>query len=70
MTAGWERDPLLTAHLRANTPIRRPARPEEMVGAVLYLCSDAASYVSGQVHVVDGATTARGMFPTNDVAAA
>jgi enoyl-[acyl-carrier-protein] reductase (NADH) len=36
-----------------------------MAGAVLYLCSDAASYVSGQVHVADGALTVRGMFPTD-----
>jgi NAD(P)-dependent dehydrogenase (short-subunit alcohol dehydrogenase family) len=64
MTAGWDSDRQLYERLRANAPIHRPAQPEEMVAAVLYLCSDAASYVSGQIHVADGALTVRGMFPT------
>jgi NAD(P)-dependent dehydrogenase (short-subunit alcohol dehydrogenase family) len=65
MTAALKSDPALDARLRATAPIGRPARPEEMAGAVLYLCSDAASYVTGHVHVADGAFTARGMFPTD-----
>jgi NAD(P)-dependent dehydrogenase (short-subunit alcohol dehydrogenase family) len=68
MTAAWESDRHLNEQLRANAPIHRPAKPEEMVGAVLYLCSDAASYVSGQVHVADAAMTVRGMFPTDVMA--
>jgi len=69
MTAEWEGDRALNERLRANTPIRRPAEPEEMVAPVLYLCSDAASYVTGQVHVADGGLTVRGMFPTDTMAA-
>ena len=65
MTAALKSAPALTNRLRAAAPIGRPAAPEEMAGAVLYLCSDAASYVTGQVHIVDGAFTARGMFPTD-----
>jgi NAD(P)-dependent dehydrogenase (short-subunit alcohol dehydrogenase family) len=53
--------------LRAAAPIGRLAAPEEMVGAVLYLCSDAASYVTGQVHIVDGAATVQGMYPADMV---
>jgi NAD(P)-dependent dehydrogenase (short-subunit alcohol dehydrogenase family) len=30
---------------------------------VLFLCSDAASYISGQTHLVDGAQTVRGLLP-------
>ena len=64
MTAAVTSDAALDALLRATAPIGRPAQPEEMAGPVLYLCSDAASYVTGHIHVVDGAFTARGMFPT------
>ena len=67
MTAALKSDSALDERLRATAPIGRPAQPEEMAGPVLYLCSDAASYVTGHVHVADGAFTARGMFPTDMV---
>jgi len=35
-------------------PLERLGRPEDVAGAVLYLSSDLASYVTGQVLVVDG----------------
>jgi NAD(P)-dependent dehydrogenase (short-subunit alcohol dehydrogenase family) len=40
-----------------KTPMARVAEPEEMVGAVIYLASDASSYVTGQVIAIDGGTT-------------
>jgi NAD(P)-dependent dehydrogenase (short-subunit alcohol dehydrogenase family) len=49
----WKNPDLLANYLRA-TPMGRTGQPEEVVGAVLYLCSDAASYVTGQTLVVDG----------------
>jgi dehydrogenase/reductase SDR family member 4 len=41
----------------SKTPLARPAEPEEIVGAIIYLASDASSYVTGQVIAVDGGVT-------------
>ena len=41
----------------AQEPIGRVGRPEEIAAAVLWQCSDAASFAVGQIMVVDGAQT-------------
>jgi NAD(P)-dependent dehydrogenase (short-subunit alcohol dehydrogenase family) len=59
MTKHWFDDPKIRAAFLANSPIGRVAQPEEMAGMVLFLCSDLASFATGQTFVIDGGYTAR-----------
>jgi 3-oxoacyl-[acyl-carrier protein] reductase len=43
-----------TAAMVANTPLGRVAEPEEVAGAVRFLASEAASFITGEVLLVDG----------------
>ncbi len=45
---------LTWAHLRATLPIRRIGQPEDVAGAVVFLASDAAAYITGHQIMVDG----------------
>ena len=45
--------------LVATLPIARLGEPEDMVGTALYLCSDAAAWVTGQIIAVDGGQIVR-----------
>ncbi len=42
----------------SHTPMGRFGKPEELIGAVLWLASDAASFVTGSIVCVDGGFTA------------
>ena len=47
--------------LRMRTPMNRFGRTEELVGAAIYLASDASSFVTGEILVVDGGFLASGV---------
>jgi 3-oxoacyl-[acyl-carrier protein] reductase len=48
-------DPLQSRAFLDRIPLRRFAEPEEMARPILWMCSDDASYLSGELMVVDGA---------------
>ncbi|MGC8879380.1 MAG: SDR family oxidoreductase [Anaerolineae bacterium] len=51
----WMRDrPDAEARMIAEVPIGRFGTPEEVANAVVWLCSDSASYITGQALVMDG----------------
>jgi 3-oxoacyl-[acyl-carrier protein] reductase len=43
-----------TAAMLTNTPLGRLGDPGDVAGAVRFLCSDAASFITGEVLLVDG----------------
>ena len=47
--------------LRMRTPLKRFGQVEELVGVCVFLASDAASFVNGQVIAVDGGFLASGV---------
>ena len=51
-------DETRNAAILNHTPMGRYGKPEELVGAVLWLCSDAASFVTGAEITIDGGFTA------------
>jgi 3-oxoacyl-[acyl-carrier protein] reductase len=44
----------VTGQMLANTPLGRLGEPEDVASAVRFLCSDEASYITGEVILVDG----------------
>ena len=51
-------DPKFVEKYKKLVPLNRMASPEDIAGPILFLCSDAASYVTGHVLMVDGGLSA------------
>ena len=50
MTERWLNDPQIRERILANSPIRRPADPEDIAGLVLFLASDLANVITVAVY--------------------
>jgi gluconate 5-dehydrogenase len=59
LTAPVFDDPDRAARNAAQTCIGRNGEPEDIDGPILFFCSPASSYVTGQVLPVDGGYTAK-----------
>ena len=60
MTAAMLTIDEMTAPMLARTPQGRVGQPRDIAGAVLFLSSPAASYITGQALAVDGGYSIRG----------
>lgn len=57
LTAHLFKDPAYAAMLKARIPLGRWAEPQDIVGSVLFLASDASNFITGQILYVDGGVT-------------
>jgi NAD(P)-dependent dehydrogenase (short-subunit alcohol dehydrogenase family) len=55
--------PGLEDHYRKSIPLKRIGTPPDCAGAVVYLASDAAAYITGQVLAIDGGLTSQQLSP-------
>ena len=57
VAGGIEANPQLEARILDHAPVGRLGTPEEVAAAVVWLCSDAASFVTGHSMIIDGGLT-------------
>ena len=61
----WIDDPEARRVVESHIPMARSGTPEEMAALTAYLCSDEASYITGQTIFIDGGLTIYPEFGTN-----
>ncbi|EQB5140147.1 SDR family oxidoreductase, partial [Shigella flexneri] len=54
LSVSWSHYPEIEQKMLQHTPIRRLGQPQDIANAALFLCSPAASWVSGQILTVSG----------------
>ena len=59
LTSQWmeSRDRSVLEHYEKKILMRRVGTPEDVAGAAVFLYSDAASYITGEIIVIDGGLT-------------
>jgi len=60
MSAGALADPKSGDEIRSTIPLGRPGRPEEIAAPVLFLCTEHASFITGEVFNVNGGAVLAG----------
>jgi NAD(P)-dependent dehydrogenase (short-subunit alcohol dehydrogenase family) len=60
LSRGARENPERNAHINSRIPLGRWAEPAEIADPILFLCSDAARYMTGTVMLVDGGYTSMG----------
>jgi len=57
MQMRWDKNPSLLELFKAQYPLRRVGKPEDIANAIRFLCSDEAAFITGHALVVDGGIT-------------
>jgi NAD(P)-dependent dehydrogenase (short-subunit alcohol dehydrogenase family) len=57
MTSGYGSDPAVHQAMVDDAVLGRTAQPEEIADTILFLCSDAGSFITGDTIAIDGGQT-------------